>query len=138
MTGVLLAALMWLVLSDKRSTSGGYQLYTLMDDVSGLARSSQVRIAGVPVGRIESINLEGDVARVTIDVDRTIELYEDAQVTKVATSILGEFYLSARPGTPGRRPLRDGDRVNFTSSHSASEQVLRDGGLGLRPAVIGP
>ena len=37
------------------STGGGYRLVAAFDDVSGLNEGDQVKIAGAPVGQVESI-----------------------------------------------------------------------------------
>ena len=37
----------------------GYRVYTYVDSAAGLDKNSPVRIAGVEVGKVESISLEG-------------------------------------------------------------------------------
>jgi len=50
---------------NKSGGSGkGYVVYALMKDAAGIAKHSQVRIAGIPVGSIHGVRLEGDRARI--------------------------------------------------------------------------
>src|SRR5690606_24062524 len=76
------------------SGSGGYLVFAMLDDASGLVERSQVRVAGIPVGHIEDIRLEDGRARVDIRINPGIDLYQDASVSKQASSLLGEFFLS--------------------------------------------
>jgi len=41
----------------------GYQVYAIFSDVGGLRSGAPVTIAGVNIGRVESISLEDDEAR---------------------------------------------------------------------------
>lgn len=90
----------------------GYVVYALFDDVTGLATRSRVMMAGIPIGHIESIQLEGTRARVDIAITRDLELYEGikqpdgwykngATVIKKQASLIGDFYLEITPGTTG-------------------------------------
>ena len=87
----------------------GYVVYALMNDAAGIAKHSQVRMAGIPVGSIHSIKLEGNKARIDIRMDPEVPLYDDATVTKVASSLLGEYYLGLAAGTEGKKKLEEGD-----------------------------
>ena len=84
---------------------GGYVVFTRMKDASGIAKLSTVRIAGIPVGRVKSVRLDRDMARIDISMHQGVPLYEDAAAAKVAFSLLGEFQLKITPGTDGKRPL---------------------------------
>lgn len=104
----------------------GYVVHALMSDAVGIAKHSQVRIAGIPVGSIEDVRLEGGKARVDIRVNPEIDLYEDAAVAKVSSSLLGEYFLSISPGTQGRRKLKDGDRINVVIEATTTDQIMKD------------
>jgi len=96
----------------------GYTVYAVFDDVSGLLAKSRVQVAGINVGQIESIRLEGERARVTMRV--SVPLYQDAAVLKKQASMLGDYYLAL---VPGSRPpvLKDGDPI---------PNVIADAGVG--------
>ncbi|HEV8549068.1 MAG TPA: MlaD family protein, partial [Polyangiaceae bacterium] len=110
-------------------TSGGgkgYVVYALMHDAVGIAKHSQVRMAGIPVGSIEGIRLEGDRARIDIRMDPEVPLYEDASVTKVASSLLGEYFLGVGAGTEGKRKLKEGDRILIVIEAATTDQLIRE------------
>jgi phospholipid/cholesterol/gamma-HCH transport system substrate-binding protein len=111
---------------DKSGGSGrGYVVYALLRDAAGIAKHSQVRIAGIPVGSIDGVRLEGDRARVDIRMNPDVPLYEDATVTKVASSLLGEYYLAISAGTEGKRKLKDGDRILIVIEATSTDQLIR-------------
>lgn len=104
--------------------SDGYTVYALMDDASGVVKHSHVRIAGIPVGSIEKISLKGDRARVDIRVQEDVPLYEDATVSKVSSSLLGDYSLKIAPGTEGRIKLRDGSEIRVLSEGATTDDIL--------------
>src|SRR5882724_9168095 len=104
-------------------TNGGYVVFTRMKDASGLAKLSQVRIAGIPVGSIKSVDL--DQARIDIVINKDVPLYDDASAAKVASSLLGEFQLKITPGTEGRRQLHDGDEIKVVSEAQTPDDLMR-------------
>jgi phospholipid/cholesterol/gamma-HCH transport system substrate-binding protein len=108
------------------SDTGGYLVYVLMEDASGIVKRSQVRVAGIPIGVVEDIRLEQDQARIDIRIQPDVALYEDAGASKSTRNLLGEYYLSITPGTPGRRQLRDGDRIATVRPSSTPDDVLQN------------
>ena len=103
---------------------GGYTVYALMTDANGVAKHSQVRIAGIPVGTIEDIRLDNDKARIDIRMNPDVALYEDGSVAKNTSSLLGEYYLAIAPGTRGRRELKDGDRINTAQGAISPDEIM--------------
>ncbi|HEX5098909.1 MAG TPA: MlaD family protein [Polyangiaceae bacterium] len=112
---------------NKSSGAGrGYVVYALLRDAAGIAKHSQVRMAGIPVGSIAGIRLEGDKARIDVRMDPEVPLYEDASVTKVASSLLGEYYLAVGAGTEGKRQLKEGDRIMLVIEATSTDQLIRE------------
>jgi phospholipid/cholesterol/gamma-HCH transport system substrate-binding protein len=104
---------------------GGYVVFTRMKDASGIAKLSQVRIAGIPVGRVKSVRLDREVARIDIAMNKDVPLYEDAAAAKVASSLLGEYQLKITPGTEGRRQLKDGDEIKVVTEAQTTDDLMR-------------
>jgi phospholipid/cholesterol/gamma-HCH transport system substrate-binding protein len=110
----------------KSSRSGnGYTVYALMADASGVAKLSQIRVAGIPVGTVKSVKLDHDRARIDIGIDADVHLYQDAAIAKVSSSLLGEYYLSITPGTEGRPELKDGDRINNVVEGKTTDDIMK-------------
>jgi len=111
--------------SKSTGSGSGYQVYALMSDASGLAKHSHVRVAGIPVGSIESIRLQGNQARIDIRVNKDVPLYVDATVSKVASSLLGEYFLGITPGTEGRRRLAEGERIQVGVEGVSTDAIMK-------------
>ena len=83
----------------------GQTLEVLFDSVAGLNEKSPVRVAGVAVGQVEALGLEGNRAKVTLVLDRPLQLTRGTQ-TKIANAgILGDKYVEIIPGPSEAEPL---------------------------------
>ncbi len=110
---------------ERREGGGSYRVHALFDDAQGLIEKSRVVVAGIPVGVIDSIRLQGEKARVDLRIRSDVPLYEDARVAMRQVSILGEAVLVLYPGTKGRRRLRDGDRIAVVEEAAGTDAILR-------------
>ena len=106
-------------------TEGGYVVFTRMKDASGIAKLSTVRIAGIPIGRVKSVRLDGDMARIDITINKEVPLYEDAAAAKVASSLLGEMQMKITPGSEGKRQLKDGDEIMVVTEAQTPDDLMR-------------
>ena len=110
---------------DERSTSdAGYGVYSYFDDVQGLSPKSRVLVAGIPIGYISKIRLEGNRARVDLRISGEIALYEDASVTMRSLSLLGERVLVIRPGTPGLPEIPDGGEIRVADRGVSTDDIM--------------
>ena len=125
---VILAAvaLVYMLSQVQESVGGdaeGYRVFAIFDDVGGLAEKSAVSIAGINVGRIETIELAGDKARVWIRLQTPLK--SDARIAKRQASLLGEYYLKLTPGYTGT-PLNDGDEIKFIDYDTPPAALMND------------
>ena len=104
----------------------GYAVWALMNDATGIAKRSQVRVAGIPVGSVRGIKLQNGKARIDVAIENDVVLYEDAAATKTMSSLLGEFFLTVYPGTEGRRKLKDGDQIRIIIESPSTDDILKD------------
>jgi phospholipid/cholesterol/gamma-HCH transport system substrate-binding protein len=109
-----------------RSSTDGYLVFVRMEDVSGIVKRSLVRVAGIPVGTVEDIRLEGDQARIDIRMHPDVPLYEDAQASKNSRNLLGESYIGIAPGTAGRRQLKNGDEIHSVARSATPDELLQN------------
>jgi phospholipid/cholesterol/gamma-HCH transport system substrate-binding protein len=104
----------------------GYVVHAYMNDATGVSERSRVRAAGIPVGSIESVRLEGNRARIDIRIDDAVKLYDDAAAAKVSSSLLGEYFLRIIPGTQGKRELEDGDEIRVIIEGTSTDQIMNE------------
>ena len=76
----------------------GYAVTVDFPTVGGLKSGSTVEIAGVEIGRVESIGLADYQARVTLRVQSGIKLQEDAIASIKTKGLIGEKYIRISPG----------------------------------------
>jgi phospholipid/cholesterol/gamma-HCH transport system substrate-binding protein len=85
----------------------GRRIDALFDSVAGLDDRSSVRVAGVRVGRVDGISLDGSRARVHLLLDQPVDLTEDAYARIANLGLLGDKYVEVVPGD-APQPLADG------------------------------
>jgi phospholipid/cholesterol/gamma-HCH transport system substrate-binding protein len=76
----------------------GYYVTVDFPSVGGLKAGSTVEIAGVEIGRVQSIGLADYQARVTLRVQSSIKLQEDSIASIKTKGLIGEKYIRISPG----------------------------------------
>jgi phospholipid/cholesterol/gamma-HCH transport system substrate-binding protein len=76
----------------------GYVVYADFSSVGGLKSGAAVEIAGVSVGRVQSIGLKDYQARVTLRIDSDVKLQTDAIVSIKTKGLIGEKFVLISPG----------------------------------------
>jgi len=90
------------------SDRDSYVVFAYFEDATGLTWKSRVQIAGIQVGEVETIVLEGNRARLDLRIRKDIDLRADACVTKrFPSTLLPDALLDAAPGTLKAPSLRD-------------------------------
>ncbi|MBK5117876.1 MAG: MCE family protein, partial [Thermoleophilia bacterium] len=109
-------------------TGPGYTVTATFENAATLRTSSPVRIAGVNVGKVTEISLDGELSRVTFTVDEAGRpLKTDSQVTiRPRLFLEGNFFLDLQPGSPSAAVLDDGDSIPATQTQTAVQldQIL--------------
>jgi phospholipid/cholesterol/gamma-HCH transport system substrate-binding protein len=78
--------------------ASGYAVTVEFPSVGGLKAGSTVEIAGVEIGRVESIGLADYQARVVLRVNRDVKLQEDSIASIKTKGLIGEKYVRISPG----------------------------------------
>ncbi|HXD98785.1 MAG TPA: outer membrane lipid asymmetry maintenance protein MlaD [Candidatus Acidoferrum sp.] len=76
----------------------GYPITVEFPSVGGLKAGSSVEIAGVEIGRVESIGLADYQARVVLRLKRDVQLQEDSIASIKTKGLIGEKYVRISPG----------------------------------------
>ena len=83
----------------------GYQVSVTLHDVDNLVFQSDVRMAGIPVGKIEALEVTGRQAKATMELDEDVApLHEGATVTVSAKTLIEETYLDVVDGKGAEIP----------------------------------
>jgi phospholipid/cholesterol/gamma-HCH transport system substrate-binding protein len=125
----------WKSLRSNPAGSSSYDLWAKFKDASGMPVGSKVVVAGLPVGEITRLSIEGRYARVTFRLRDDVTVWSNAVVYKKSTSLLGDHYLEIDPGegdtrapVPTTEPphhLKDDDQVEHVVESTSVDQILR-------------
>ena len=104
---------------------GGLTLYANFDQTGGLKQRAPVVIAGVKVGQVTSITLDKKTARarVTMDLDKKLEIPADTTASIMTSGILGDRFISLQLGGDPQL-LHSGDEISFTESAILLERLI--------------
>lgn len=104
-----------------------YPVQAEFSSVAGLKTNTAVEMSGISVGRVESIELEDYRARVTMMIDRDVDLPEDTIATIRTRGLLGENYVSLNPGGLSMTISKDGDGwIQDTQPPIAFDQLIAE------------
>jgi phospholipid/cholesterol/gamma-HCH transport system substrate-binding protein len=101
----------------------GYVIYANFDNVSGLKAGDNVEIAGVPVGKVLSISLTQERARVQMRVNQGVQIDDDAIAAVRTRGIIGDKYVAVSPG-PSEHYLSSGGVIRQTESAFVLEDAI--------------
>jgi phospholipid/cholesterol/gamma-HCH transport system substrate-binding protein len=128
-----LALLAWLILRVEDWSLFGDQgrpVDALFESVVGLDDKAAVRVAGVRVGRVDGIALEGRRARVTLLVDEKLVLTEGAEAVIANQGLLGDKFIELYPGPEGAPRLPDGTVLPGRTPISFDQAMAKLGEIG--------
>ncbi|WP_280410070.1 MCE family protein [Nocardia brasiliensis] len=78
---------------------------------SGLYKGDEVRVLGVKVGRIDSIDPGKDRVRVRVTIDRGIDLPADARAVIISPSLVSARFIQLAPAYTGGPKMADGAQI---------------------------
>ena len=103
----------------------GYKLTVDFDSAAGLEPKSDVKMAGVPIGKVEEIQLVGNRARLVLRIHKEIRIPIDSVGTIQTQGLLGEKYVEILPGKDVQRNLPAGGQVANTLSPTNLDEMVR-------------
>jgi virulence factor Mce-like protein len=89
----------------------GYRFHTSFAEAGQLALEADVRISGVPVGKVKTIKPDKVTGRADVEIQlrsRYAPLPSDAKAILRQKTLLGETYVELTPGRSGARPIPEG------------------------------
>jgi phospholipid/cholesterol/gamma-HCH transport system substrate-binding protein len=106
---------------------GGDTYYAAFSESGGLKPNDEVRIAGVRVGKVETVELDGDQVKVTFRIDTDSGFGEDTRAAIKVKTLLGAMYLALEPAGEGQ--LAEGDEIPVERTSSPYDVVEAFSGL---------
>lgn len=108
--------------ADSLPLIGGGETYSAaFSEAGGLKPGDEVRIAGVKVGKVEEVDLDGDHVKVTFKVKGDPEFGTATGASIRVKTILGAKYLALHP--KGRGQFRPGGEIPLSRTVSAYDVV---------------
>ncbi len=103
--------------------TSGYIVYGEFASVAGLKVGDSVEIAGVKIGRVESIGLADGRARLGFRIDRGIELQDDVIASVRSRGLIGDKFVLLTLGASDRT-IKDGGKIRETESPPDLTEIL--------------
>jgi phospholipid/cholesterol/gamma-HCH transport system substrate-binding protein len=113
---------------------GGDTYYAAFSEAGGLKANDEVRIAGVRVGKVKSVELEGDHVKVQFDVKTGSRFGTETGAAIRVKTLLGAMYLALQPSGPGQ--LAEGTEIPVRRTTSPYDVVQAFSGLAERSERI--
>ncbi len=107
-------------------------------DASGLHSGDNVRVAGVRVGRVDGVSLDGAVARVRFKVEASQPVLRSTGVAIRYQNLIGQRYLSLVPGAGSSDPLPPGSEIPMTQTQNALDLTVVTNGFQPLFEVLSP
>lgn len=105
---VLVGGLMWF--EGYRHDRDSVRVSVQFPAVGGLGAGDPVHVRGIPLGKVESVELEGSGVRVELRLAGEVPLREDARFQVGSLGLMGERLVELEPGS-GAAVRDPGDRV---------------------------
>jgi phospholipid/cholesterol/gamma-HCH transport system substrate-binding protein len=107
------------------ATGGDFHTYVLFRDGSRLQVGSPVVIAGVPVGVISGMRIQGRFARVDLHLQDDVKLPVGTFATRRADSLFGDSYIELVPSGDDPTMLASGEPIRNVQDGGSTDAALR-------------
>jgi phospholipid/cholesterol/gamma-HCH transport system substrate-binding protein len=118
---VIAALLLFAFNIDRIPFLNGTKYTAAISEAGGLKPNDEVRIAGVKVGKVTGVDLDGDHVRVTFRVDRGTEFGKETGASVRIKTVLGQKFLMLEPKGPGQ--LASGSEIPLSRTVAAYDVV---------------
>ncbi|HEY1371818.1 MAG TPA: outer membrane lipid asymmetry maintenance protein MlaD [Candidatus Binatia bacterium] len=93
----------------------GYVVYADFASVAGLKPGDPIEIAGVKVGRVETLSLAGDRARLGFRMNADVKLQDDVIASIRSRGLIGDKFVLISPGSSDKL-IPSGGKIRETES----------------------
>lgn len=103
----------------------GYNLTVDFETAAGLEPKADVKMAGVPIGKVEEIQLVGNRARLLLRINEGIRIPLDSVASIQTQGLLGEKYVEIIPGKQADKTYPPGGRIAQTLPPTNLDAIVR-------------
>ncbi|WP_135452332.1 MCE family protein [Mycobacterium sp. DL99] len=133
---MLLVAAMLVVVFGEFRFAAAHDYHATFSEASRLKAGQDVRIAGVPVGKVNAVKLNSDnTVDVSFDVNKRYQLYTSSQAKVRYLNLVGDRFLEITSGPGELRKLAPGGTIPAQNTQPALDLDALLGGL--RPVLKG-
>jgi phospholipid/cholesterol/gamma-HCH transport system substrate-binding protein len=100
---------------------GGTTIAAQFTEAGGVKPNDEVRVAGVRVGKVREVELDGDHVRVEMTVDRGVKLGTETSAEVKIKTLLGQKFIMLKPSGGGE--LAEGGEIPLARTVSAYDVV---------------
>ena len=123
---VVLAAVFILdIVGGPEKFTRGQRLYAQFKNIQDLKVGDRVKMAGVEIGRVETIKLTNNLVMVGMKIQSEAEVKTDSAATIKFTGLMGQNYLAIDFGSPAAPPAINGSIITSVEQPDLSALVVK-------------
>lgn len=124
-SAVTLATGAYIVLLSGKFMSGTYTLYAFFTNGNGIIEDGAVKISGIKVGRVKSLKLVEERARVEIEINKDVTVHANDTLKKTSQGVLGAGFLEIVPKKTGA-VLQNGDEMTNVDDSGLFDAIAKN------------
>jgi len=111
--------------SSQLDRTDGYSLTAKFDRIDGVQVGSDIRLSGVAIGRVQSVEIDPETyqAILTLDIEHRIKLPKDSSAEIISGGLLGSKYIALVPGGDDAF-LKAGEEITYTQASVSLEAMI--------------
>ena len=120
----LVAGLVAIHINSAREKTSGYPLLARFDKAEGVAIGTQVRLAGITIGKVTHQKLDDNFRAVlTLQLDGDVKLPKDSNAAIQTDGLLGGKFIALQPGGDEKN-LQSGEEITYTQGSLSLQDLL--------------
>lgn len=111
--------------SNAGKTTDGYNVTANFQDIDGIAKGTDVKLAGVKVGYVDGLKLDTETyyVGVSLYIDKGVDIPEDSRAIVASNGLFGGKYIRITPGG-AEENLSDQGKIKLTQSSLNFEDLI--------------
>ena len=124
---IILAGVFAILLLNRSIFTSGYDVTARFPDSAGITKGSDVMVAGVKVGTVTAVAVDGNAVKTTLSVSHSVVLPHDTDAAIEVETLLGVVDVTLQPVSGWQHPLRNGALITHTSVPTELYQLQNTG-----------